>query len=101
MMAKTVATRATCPRASVGCVIVKDKRVLSVGYNGSLPGEAHCSDAGCLVVDGHCRRTVHAEANAVAAAAKSGIALEGSQAFVTHTPCADCQKLLTSAGVLT
>jgi dCMP deaminase len=98
-LANQVATRSTCDRAHVGCVLVKDRAILSTGYNGSLPGHAHCDDVGHMVVDNHCIRTVHAETNAVAQAAKNGVALEGCTAYVTHTPCLVCLKLLNSSGV--
>lgn len=98
-MATVVSTRATCPRKSVGCVLVRDNRILVTGYNGSIPGGEHCTDAGCMIENGHCVRTVHAEVNAVAQAAKSGISIEGATAYVTITPCYTCKKVLISAGV--
>jgi len=64
-IARTVSTRATCPRASVGCVLVREHRILTTGYNGAPRGVAHCTDAGCWVVNDHCQRATHAEANAV------------------------------------
>lgn len=99
-IAREVAKRATCPRASVGCVLALDKRVLSTGYNGSPPGMEHCDEVGCLMEGGHCTRTVHAEANAIAQAARNGVSVNGSIAYVTHTPCRNCQQLMMSAGVL-
>ena len=98
-MAHLVATRATCDRKHVGAVIVKDNRVLSTGYNGSLPGAPHCDTDGHLMVDGHCVRTVHAEANAIAHAAKHGVPLDGSTLYVTASPCPTCYKLAVSAGI--
>lgn len=99
-MAKLVSSRSTCDRLQVGCVIVdSSNRVLATGYNGSLPGQPHCTDVGCLLEGGSCVRTVHAEANAVAHAARAGVALEGSTAYVTHSPCVSCLKQLISAGV--
>lgn len=97
-MASLVATRATCTRLKVGCVLVRDNRLLAAGYNGSLAGEPHCEDVGCLVADGRCVRTNHAEANAVADAARRGVSLQGATGFVTHAPCIVCTKLLVSAG---
>ena len=91
--------RATCPRMHCGCVIVKERYVLSTGYNGSLPGLEHCEDVGCLVVDSHCVRTNHAEMNALAQAAKHGVSLAGSTAYVTNTPCTTCAKALIAAGI--
>jgi len=80
-IAEDVASRATCPRASVGAVIVKDHRILSTGYNGALPGEPHCTEVGCLMENNHCERTVHAETNAVVQAARFGINIEGATLY--------------------
>jgi dCMP deaminase len=80
-IAKDVATRSTCPRASVGAVIVKDNRILSTGYNGSPPGESHCIEVGCLMINNHCERTIHAETNAVVQAAKFGVNIDGSTLY--------------------
>lgn len=98
-IAHEIAQRSTCNRAIVGCVIVKDKRILSAGYNGSLPGEDHCDETDHLMEDGHCVRTVHGEANAVAQAARFGISLEGATSYCTVSPCWICFKLLVSAGI--
>lgn len=98
-LAKAVATRATCPRKSVGCVIVKDRQVVASGYNGSIPGAEHCTDAGCLLENGHCTRTVHSEVNAVAQAARRGVSIEGADVYCTLQPCWPCLKTLLSAGV--
>lgn len=98
-IARLVATRATCDRLHVGAVLVADKRVLSTGYNGSLKGEPHCDDVGHLMVGGGCVRTVHAEANAIAHAARSGVRLDGATLYVTHRPCFACLKLVRSAGI--
>ncbi len=92
--------RATCPRMHCGCVLVKDKYVLSTGYNGSLPGLPHCDDAGCLIVDDHCVRTNHAEMNAIAQAARHGISINGATAYITNMPCTTCAKALLSAGIV-
>lgn len=99
-LARVVAERGTCNRKQVGCVIVaRDKTVLATGYNGSLKGTPHCDDAGHLIVDNHCVRTVHAETNAVSQAARRGTSLGGSIAYVTCAPCPNCFKVLVSAGV--
>jgi dCMP deaminase len=98
-IARTVATRATCPRASVGCVLVRDHRILTTGYNGAPRHVAHCTQVGCLLVHGHCQRATHAEANAIVQGALHGVGLEGAQAYCTHQPCVNCTKLLISAGV--
>ncbi len=99
-IAHTVATRATCPRLSVGAVIVREHRILTTGYNGAPKGVAHCTDAGCIMVDDHCVRATHAEANAIVQGALHGIGLQGSSAYCTHQPCVHCTKLLVSAGVV-
>jgi dCMP deaminase len=98
-VARTVATRATCPRASVGAVIVRDHRILTTGYNGAPRHVAHCTEVGCQIENGHCVRTTHAEANAVVQGALHGVSLAGSTAYSTHQPCLGCSKLLISAGV--
>lgn len=98
-IARTVATRATCPRARVGAVLTRKKRILTTGYNGAPRGVAHCLDVGCTMVDGHCLRATHAEANAIVQGALHGVSLEGATAYCTHQPCAGCSKLLISAGV--
>lgn len=100
-LAALAASRATCPRAAVGAVLVDaDMQILATGYNGAPRGADHCG-AVCdlLDADGHCRNSVHAEANAVAAAARRGTALAGSVAYVSHRPCATCYLLLVQAGV--
>lgn len=99
-LAKMIATRATCDRLHVGCVIVSNKNiVLATGYNGSVVGASHCDDVGHLMIDNHCVRTVHAEANAISCAAKYGHALDESIAYVTHEPCLTCFKLLVNSGI--
>src|SRR5512141_2354885 len=100
-IAEQVATRSTCDRKHIGAVIVRDKTILSSGYNGSLRGSPHCDDAGHDMENGHCVRTVHAEANAVAQAAKNGVAINGSEIYVTASPCLSCFKLVANAGIRT
>jgi len=99
-LAMLASERATCPRMHCGCVLVKDRYVLSTGYNGSLPGLEHCEEVGCLVVDGHCVRTNHAEMNAIAQAARHGVPIEGATAYVTNMPCTTCAKALLAAGIV-
>ena len=98
-IARTVATRATCPRASVGCVLTRERRILTTGYNGAPRGVAHCTEVGCLLVNDHCQRVTHAEANAIVQAALHGVSLQDAAAYCTHQPCINCSKLLISAGV--
>ena len=99
-IAKEVSTRSTCDRKHVGAVIVRDKTLLSTGYNGSIKGLPHCNDAGCEMVDGHCIRTSHAEANAIVQAAKNGVAVNNSEIYVTASPCYNCFKLIANAGII-
>jgi dCMP deaminase len=99
LIARTVATRATCPRASVGAVLARDHRILTTGYNGAPRNVEHCIDVGCLVVHDHCQRATHAEANAIVQGALHGVGLAGSTAYCTHQPCVNCSKLLISAGI--
>lgn len=99
-IARTVATRATCPRASVGAVVVREHRILTTGYNGAPKGVAHCTEVGCEMVAGHCLRSTHAEANAIVQGALHGVSLAGSTIYCTHQPCINCSKLLISAGVV-
>lgn len=68
--AQLIATRSTCPRLSVGAVITKNNEIIATGYNGAVKGEDHCIDHGCLIQDGHCIRTIHAEMNAIMQCAK-------------------------------
>lgn len=106
-MAHVVAGRSTCLRRQVGSVIVKDKQILSTGYNGSPSGLQHCDEVGCLrqslgVPSGERHeicRAVHAEQNALVQAAKHGVAIRGADLYVTHQPCALCTKLLINVGV--
>ena len=98
-IAQEVATRSTCDRKHVGAVIVRDKTILSTGYNGSIKGLPHCDEAGCEMVEGHCVRTTHAEANAIVQAAKNGVKIELSEIYVTASPCYNCFKLIANAGI--
>ena len=98
-IAKMVAQRSTCDRAHVGAVIAKNKVILSTGYNGAPRGLPHCDDVGHEIVDGHCIRTVHAEANAIAQAARNGAAIDGASIYLTISPCYDCFKMMVNAGV--
>jgi len=100
-LALQAATRSTCPRKNVGAVIVRDKAILSTGYNGSIRGAPHCTEVGCLMENSHCVRTVHAEANALVQAARHGTRLEGSEIYVTASPCFNCFKLIVNAGIQT
>lgn len=94
-----VAHRSTCDRAKVGAVIVKEKRILTTGYNGSPSGLPHCTDVGCLMENGHCIRTLHAEQNAIIQAALHGVSTAGASIYVTHQPCFLCAKTIINAGI--
>ncbi len=116
-IARVVATRSTCPRASVGAVVVKDNRILSTGYNGAPSGEPHCLEAGCLIINNHCERSIHAETNAVVQAAKYGVNINGSTLYcwserhATKEPfegevgktvanCIKCTQVTKAAGIV-
>jgi dCMP deaminase len=94
-----VARRSTCDRARVGAIIVKDRRILTTGYNGSPAGLPHCDEIGHLMVNGHCVRTLHAEQNAIIQAALHGVGVAGSTMYVTHQPCLTCAKMIINAGI--
>ncbi|MBL7013502.1 MAG: cytidine/deoxycytidylate deaminase family protein [Candidatus Marinimicrobia bacterium] len=98
-IASEVATRSTCDRKHVGAVIVREKTILSTGYNGSIKGLPHCDEVGHEMVDGHCVRTTHAEANAIVQAAKNGVGIVGSEIYVTASPCYNCFKLIANSGI--
>ena len=91
--------RSTCSRLSVGATIVKYKRIVSGGYNGSIKGDDHCIDVGCKVVEGHCVRTIHAEINAILQCSRFGVGTEGATIYVTHFPCLNCTKSIIQAGI--
>lgn len=93
------AEHGTCPRAKVGAVLVREKHQLTTGYNGAPTDIEHCEDVGCLIVDNHCVRVVHAEANAIIAAALQGVSTAGATLYVTHFPCLYCAMMLINAGV--
>lgn len=106
MIAKLSAVRSTCLAFPVGAVIVKDRQILATGYNGSPPGSPHCTAQGyCYEGLKKCTdnnlpsRSIHAEANAIAQAAKHGIRTEGATIYVTLEPCLSCLKLIISAGI--
>jgi dCMP deaminase len=98
-IADQVGTRSTCARKHIGAVIVRDKTILSTGYNGSLRGAPHCDEIGHDMENDHCIRTVHAEANAIAQAARHGVMVDGAEIYVTASPCLTCFKLVVNAGI--
>lgn len=96
-----LATRSTCTRLTVGATIVRDKRIIAGGYNGSISGGVHCVDEGCYVIDGHCVRTIHAEMNAILQCAKFGVSTADAEIYVTHFPCLQCCKAIIQSGIKT
>jgi dCMP deaminase len=104
-LAEITATRSTCDRLHVGAIIVKDNRIISQGYNGSIHGHSHCTDktkslceGGCLNDEGRCIKTIHAEVNALLHADRED--LKGSTCYTSHAPCENCSKLLAQAGIV-
>jgi dCMP deaminase len=95
MCAKLLSSRSSCNRLHVGCVLVKDNRIISSGYNGHLSGAKHIS----IVKNNHEQATVHAEHNAISDAAKRGVSTDNTIAYITHYPCLNCFKLLFQAGI--
>ncbi len=98
-IAVQVATRATCDRKHVGALLVRDRIILSTGYNGSIRGMPHCDDEGHMMENGHCVATVHAEANAIIQAARTGVGIDGATIYTTASPCWPCFKLIANAGI--
>ncbi|WNF37695.1 ComE operon protein 2 [Bacillaceae bacterium IKA-2] len=94
-----LALRSTCTRLMVGATIVRDKRIIAAGYNGSISGGEHCIDDGCYVEDNHCIRTIHAEINALLQCAKFGVPTAGAEIYVTHFPCLNCTKSIIQSGI--
>ena len=94
-----LALRSTCTRLTVGATIVRDKRIIAGGYNGSIAGGVHCIDEGCYVIDNHCVRTIHAEMNALLQCAKFGVPTADAEIYVTHFPCLQCCKSIIQAGI--
>jgi len=107
-VARAIARRWTCDRVRLGCVIAKDKQIISTGYNGSLPGFPHCDDIGHLYkkhihedwsITQHCERTIHAEQNAICQAAKKWTSIDGWTLYCKMTPCRRCAMLIISCGI--
>jgi dCMP deaminase len=98
-IAQVVASRSTCPRKFVGAVIVRDKTILSTGYNGSIRGMPHCTEIGHMMENDHCVATIHAEANAIIQAAKNGVVIDGATIYVTASPCWNCFKMIANGGI--
>ena len=94
-LALLTSSRSSCSRLHVGCILVKDNRIISLGYNGYLPGGDHTQK----MRDGHEMATIHAEQNAITDCAKRGVSCDGTVAYITHYPCVHCMKLLCAAGI--
>ena len=94
-LALITSSRSPCERLKVGCVLVKDNRIISQGYNGFLPGAPHESK----VIDNHEQATVHAEQNAITDCAKRGVSSLDCDAYITHYPCVNCMKILCASGI--
>ncbi len=99
-IAQVVSSRSTCERKYVGAVIVRDRTILSTGYNGSVRGLPHCTDVGHMMESGHCVATIHAEANAIVQAAKNGVIIKDATLYVTASPCWNCFKQAANAGII-
>ena len=106
-IANNVKNRSTCLRRRVGAIVVKDKRILSTGYNGPPSGFKHCSEVGCVraeedIPSGERHelcRGIHAEQNAIVQAAAFGVSIRDSTLYCTHFPCALCAKMVINAGI--
>ena len=98
-VADVVSSRATCDRAHIGAVLVKDKYIISTGYNGAPRGLGHCDDLGHEMENSHCIRTTHAEQNAIIQAAVRGASTQGSTLYTTHSPCKICAKIILNAHI--
>jgi dCMP deaminase len=98
-IAREVAARSTCSRKHVGAVIVRDRNILSTGYNGSIAGMPHCDDVGHMMENGHCISTIHAEANAIIQSAKNGVNINTASIYTTASPCWNCFKLIVNSGM--
>jgi dCMP deaminase len=115
-IAREIANASTCTRGNVGAVIVQDRRIVSTGYNGAPPGMPHCTEVGCDVrmVDksvydeprlnvettSGCQRAIHAELNAIAWAARHGVATDGGIMYATHGPCLKCAQAILACGIV-
>lgn len=99
MAAKLIATMATCPKLRVGTVVVKNRRIITSGFNGAPPGHPHCTEIGCLNFEGEgtaCRRVLHSEHNAILQDSRN---VEGGSLYTQYLPCIDCMKAIISARI--
>lgn len=100
-VARLYARRSSCRRASVGAVAIVQGRIIATGYNGAPAGMDDCLDNDCILREGHCIRAIHAEANLIAWAARTGVELNRAHLFSTHAPCVGCSQLILQAGFVT
>lgn len=98
-IAHIMAKRSTCPRRSVGALLVKENRIISSGYNGAASKQQQCNEVGCLMEHGHCIRAIHAEHNVILFAARYGIETNNTTLYCTTIPCAYCAKAIIQAGI--
>jgi len=109
-IAREIAKASTCSRGQVGAVIVQDRRIVSSGYNGAPPGMPHCTEVGCdvkvwdddsgnVIENQGCQRAIHAELNAIAWAARHGVATDGGIMYCTHGPCLKCAQAILACGL--
>ena len=98
-VAELYGMRSSCPRANVGVVAVNEGRIVAAGYCGAPSGIVHCTDYGCTIVNDHCVNSVHAEANMIAWAARTGTCLLSTDVYCTHAPCLSCAQLMGNAGI--
>jgi dCMP deaminase len=96
---EVLSKNSTCKKLKTSAVIIKNKSVVSLGYNGSPRGTDECETENCLIINNHCVRCVHAEQNAIINAARNGVSLLGSIMYCLHFPCKDCLKQILNAGV--
>ena len=99
MAAKLISTMATCPKLRVGTVVVKNKRIITSGFNGAPPGHPHCTEVGCLVFEEEgtsCRRVIHSEHNAIL---QDSASLVGGALYTSILPCIDCMKAIIGARI--
>ena len=96
-IADRVKDRSTCSRRQVGALVVKDKRIKGTGYNGSPPGLPHCTEVGCYEVNGRCKKTIHAEINAILECTPDERA--GATIYITDQPCFECAKVIIASGI--
>ena len=98
-IATVVSSRSTCDRKHVGALLVRDRMILSTGYNGSIRGMPHCDDVGHVLENGHCVATIHAEANSILQAARNGVRIDGADIYTTASPCWPCFKQIANSGI--